>query len=113
MAMSARERVTEIAVIRALGFRQGQVLALVLAEALVLAVLGGLAGSALAFPFTTILVWAMKKSPVATFAYNFHVSATTILMALAASVAIGTISGFVPAIRSSRVRIVDGLRKVV
>jgi ABC-type antimicrobial peptide transport system permease subunit len=55
----------------------------------------------------------MKHSPVATFAYNFRVSAATILMALAASVAIGTISGFVPAIRSSRVRIVDGLRKVV
>jgi putative ABC transport system permease protein len=113
MAMSARERVTEIAVIRALGFRQGQVLALVLAEAMVLAVLGGLAGVAFAFPFTAVLVEGMKHSPVATFAYNFRVSAGTILMALAASVAIGTISGFVPAIRSSRVRIVDGLRKVV
>ncbi|HEV8336657.1 MAG TPA: ABC transporter permease [Candidatus Polarisedimenticolia bacterium] len=113
MAMSARERVTEIAVIRALGFRQGQVLALILAEAMVLAILGGIAGVAFAFPFTAVLVEGMKHSPVATFAYNFRVSATTILMALAASVAIGTIAGFVPAIRSSRVRIVDGLRKVV
>jgi putative ABC transport system permease protein len=113
MAMSARERITEIAVIRALGFRREQVLALVFSEALVLALLGGLAGIVFAYPFTAILVMLMKYSPVATFAYNFRISGVTILMALGASVAIGTLAGFVPAIRSSRVSIVDGLRQVV
>ena len=113
MAMSARERVTEIAVIRALGFRQGQVLFMVLSEALVLSLLGGLAGVAIAFPFTAALVEGMKQSPVAVFAFNFRVSWSTVLMAMGVSVAIGTLAGFVPAIRSSRVSVVDGLRQVV
>jgi putative ABC transport system permease protein len=113
MAMSARERVTEIAVIRALGFRQGQVLVMVLSEAVLLALLGGLAGVAISFPSTTILVWVMKQSSAAVFAFNFRVSWATVLMAMGVSVAIGTLAGFVPAIRSSRVSVVDGLRQVV
>src|SRR6185503_1290917 len=112
VAMSARERVTQIAVIRALGFRRGQVLALVLSEAIVLAVLGGLAGVALSIPFTHALVEGMKHSPVAPFAFNVRISATTLLTAFGASVAIGVLAGFVPAIRSARIRIVDGLRQV-
>ncbi|HEV8374876.1 MAG TPA: ABC transporter permease [Candidatus Polarisedimenticolia bacterium] len=113
MAMSARERVGEIAVIRALGFRSGQVLRLVLSEALVLSLLGGLAGVVVAFPFAAFLVEVMKRSPVAPFAYNFRVAPLTVLTAMAISVVIGTLSGFVPAIRSSRISIVNGLRQVV
>ena len=112
MAMSARERTTEIAVIRALGFRRRQVLALVLSEALVLSLLGGIAGVLFSFPFTSFLVYIMKFTPVAMFAFNFRVAWTTVLAALGVSVAIGTLSGFVPAIRLSRISIVDGLRQV-
>lgn len=112
VAMSARERVTQIAVIRALGFRRNQVLALVLSEAIVLAVLGGLAGVGLSIPFTHVLVEGMKHSPVAPFAFNVRISATTLLTAFSASVLIGILAGFVPAIRSARIRIVDGLRQV-
>ncbi len=113
VAMSARERTTQIAVIRALGFRRRQVLALVLSEAMVLALLGGLVGVLLSIPFTHMLVEGMKHSPVAPFAYNIRISAVTLLNAFVAAVAIGIVSGFVPAIRSARVSIVDGLRQVV
>ncbi|HKB06755.1 MAG TPA: ABC transporter permease, partial [Candidatus Polarisedimenticolia bacterium] len=64
VAMSARERVTQIAVIRALGFRRGQVLLLVLSEAMVLALLGGIVGVLFSVPFTNLLVEGMKHSPV-------------------------------------------------
>jgi len=112
VAMSARERTTQIAVIRALGFRRGQVLALVLSEALTLAVLGGLLGVFVSVPLTYLLVERMKHSPVAPLAYNMRISPSTLLIAFAAAVVIGVISGFVPAIRSARVKIVDGLRQV-
>ncbi len=112
MAMSARERVTQIAVIRAMGFRRRQVLVLVLSEAIVLALLGGVAGAAGSFPFTWGLIWLMKKTPVAMFAYNIKISGATLITAFAASVAIGVLAGFVPAIRSARISIVDGLRQV-
>jgi putative ABC transport system permease protein len=111
--MSARERATEIAVIRALGFRRGQVLVLVLSEAMVLALLGGVAGILLSFPFTALVIDLMKHSPAAPFAFNLRVHPSAIATAFAASVAIGTLSGFIPALRSARVSIVEGLRQVV
>jgi putative ABC transport system permease protein len=112
MAMSARERVTEIAVLKALGFKRHHILALVLAEALVLALTGGVAGVLLSLPLTHALVEGMKQSPAATFAYNFRVSWSTVGMAFSAAVAIGTLSGFVPAVRSSRISVVGALRRV-
>jgi putative ABC transport system permease protein len=112
MAMSARERVTEIAVIRALGFRPRDVLWLVLGESVLLALLGGIAGILLAFPATRLLVAALKQSPAAMFAYNFRVPPSSIATAFAAALAIGTISGFVPAIRAARLSVVSALRQV-
>jgi len=112
MAMSARERVTEIAVIRALGFRPGEVLWLVLAESITLALLGGVVGVLLSFPFTRLLVEALKQSPAAIFAYNFRVPVSSIATAFVAAVTIGTISGFVPAVRAARLSVVTALRQV-
>src|SRR2546425_52606 len=87
--------------------------ALVLSEAMVLAVLGGLFGIAIGVPITRALVTLMSHTPVAPFAYNVKISVTNLLNAFGASVAIGILAGFVPAIRSARVSIVDGLRQVV
>jgi len=112
MAMSARERVTQIAVIRALGFRRSQVLMLVLSEAIVLALLGGVAGVLGSVPFMWGLIGIIKHTPVAMFAYNLKISGATLLTAFTASVGIGVLAGFVPAIRSARLSIVDGLRRV-
>ena len=112
MAMSARERVTEMAVIRALGFRPRDVLWLVLAESVTLAFLGGVVGVLVSFPFTRMLVEGLKSSPAAVFAYNFRVPLSSIGTALAASVVIGVVSGFFPAIRAARLSVVTALRQV-
>src|SRR5947209_18403234 len=45
MSMSARERVTEIAVLKAIGFEQRLVLAIMLTEFILLTIIGGAAGS--------------------------------------------------------------------
>ena len=99
-------------VIRALGFRRSQVLMLVLSEAIVLALLGGVAGALGSFPFMWGLIGIIKHTPVAMFAYNLKISLATLLTAFTAAVGIGVLAGFVPAIRSSRISIVDGLRRV-
>ena len=112
MAMSARERVSEVAVIRALGFRPRDVLWLVLSESVVLSLAGGLVGVAAAMPFTAALVEGMKKSPAAMFAYNFRVPSSAVAVAFAVSVAIGVLAGVIPAIRASRVSVVRALRQV-
>jgi len=113
IAMSARERVTEIAVMRALGFLQGHVLSIVLLETVVLSLLGGIVGALLSVPLIQGLAAGMKHTPVAPFAYNFRVTGATLLTAFLVSVGIGVVSGIVPAIRSSRIKVVDGLRQVV
>jgi ABC-type antimicrobial peptide transport system permease subunit len=79
---------------------------------MVLALLGGIVGVLFSVPLTNLLVELMKHSPVAPFAYNFKITLGTLLTAFVASVVIGLSAGFVPAIRSARVSIVDGLRQV-
>jgi len=114
VAMSARERVTEIAVMRTLGFRRGHILTFILSESILMSLLGGFLGVLLAnFVFIPALKAAGNKTSISVWLINFHVSTATLAMAFAISVGVGILAGFIPAIRSSRLKIVDGLRQVV
>jgi len=114
VAMSARERVTEIAVMRTLGYRRSHILSFILSESVVMALLGGVLGVLLAkYFFIPGMVKGMETSPMAPFLLNFKVTIPTLAAAFGVSVGVGVLAGFVPAIRSSQVRIVDGLRQVV
>ena len=114
VAMSARERVTEIAVMRTLGFRRTHILGFILSESVVMSLLGGLVGVVLAkFLFVPGLVKGMATTPMAPFLINFKVVPSILAAAFGISVGVGILAGFVPAIRSSRLKIVDGLRQVV
>ena len=114
VAMSARERVTEIAVMRTLGYRRSHVLAFILSESIVMALIGGVLGVVLAkYVFIPLIVKIGAKTSMAGFLINFQVSPETLVTAFVVSVGVGVLAGFVPAIRSSQTRIVDGLRQVV
>lgn len=114
VAMSARERVTEIAVMRTLGFGRGHVLGFILSESVLMSLLGGILGVALAqFFFVPALVAAGNKTSISVWLINFRVTGETLFLAFVISVGVGILAGFVPAINSSRRRIVDGLRQVV
>jgi putative ABC transport system permease protein len=107
MAMTARERYSEYATMKALGFGQGFVALLVFAESIGIALAGGALGILLTFPLANIFAGAMGTLfPV------FFVSRETVLMQLAASLVIGVVAAAVPAWRAARVRIVDGLRAI-
>jgi len=107
MAMTARERYTEFATLKALGFRNGFVALLIFAESLGIALAGGLIGIALTFPFARVFADAMGTLfPI------FFVSERTVVMQFVAAVVIGVVAAAVPAWRAARVRIVDGLRAV-
>jgi putative ABC transport system permease protein len=114
IAMSARERVTEIAVMRTLGFGPGHILGFILSEAIVMSLLAGLIGVSLAkFAIIPLMLVGLNKTSVSAWLVNFRVSPETLVMAFVVSVGIGILAGFIPAIRSSRLKIVDGLRQVV
>jgi len=107
MAMTARERYSEYATMKALGFGQGFVALLVFAESIGIALAGGALGILLTFPLANAFAGAMGTLfPV------FFVSRETVLMQLAASLVIGVVAAAVPAWRAARVRIVDGLRAI-
>jgi putative ABC transport system permease protein len=109
MAMSARERFTEIAVMKALGFRPGIVLALVLSESVLIALLGG----ALAVVAAKVIYQFVGLGELlAIFLQNFRINTGTMVLALGVSALIGLVSGGIPAWNAARISIVDGLRKI-
>jgi putative ABC transport system permease protein len=110
MAMSLRERTREVAVLKAIGFSRMIVLTLVLVEAVVIAVGGGIVGVLAArglFSFSDLTL-----SGIPGFS-TFYVPWSTVLFGLALAAAIGLASGLIPAWRAAQVSVVDGLRKVV
>ncbi|MGH9316309.1 MAG: ABC transporter permease [Thermoanaerobaculia bacterium] len=114
VAMSARERVTEIAVMRTLGFRRAHILSFILSESVLMSLLGGILGVCLAkFVLIPLLVAVGSKTSISAWLINFRVTLPTLIQAFGVSVGVGILAGFVPAVRSSRSKIVDGLRQVV
>jgi len=107
MAMTARERLTEYATLKALGFSPLFVAALIFGEALALSLIGGGLGILLTFPIAKI-VGVIASAVFAV----FRVSQTTVLMQLACAVVVGIAAALVPSWRSARIKIVDGLRHV-
>lgn len=108
MSMSARERVTEVAVMRTLGFQPARILSLFLAEALVVSLLGaGLAAGA-AF----LLFNVLRLSPFPQFFPYFEVAPKTFAILFGVGALVGLVSAAIPAVRSARRGIVEGLRYV-
>ena len=107
MAMTARERIAEYATLKALGFGPGTVAALVMAEALLLALIGAGIAMALLGPVAA----GFHAATVRVFA-KFPVVAETYWMQAGCGLAVGLVAGALPAWHSARVRIVDGLRRI-
>jgi putative ABC transport system permease protein len=107
MAMTARERLSEYATLKALGFGPGFVARLILAESVLLCGIGALAALLLTRPVAA----AFHRATAGMFA-RFEVSAHTLQMEAACALAVGLIAALAPMARASRVRIVEGLRHV-
>lgn len=107
MAMSARERVSEYATLKALGFGPAFIALLIFGESLAICVVGGGLGLALTPPAAA----AFKEAAGGIFPI-FAVSQATQWLQVACAAAVGVSAAVVPAIRASRVRIVDGLRAI-
>jgi putative ABC transport system permease protein len=108
MAQSVRERTNELAVLKTLGYGNGLVLFLVIAESCLLAVCGAALGLLFSWGVLTPLVGTMLKQ----FLPVFFIPAWGILLGLAVALTLGLITGLVPGIQAMRLRIVDALRKV-
>jgi putative ABC transport system permease protein len=107
MMMAARERTAEIGVMKTLGFQDGAIFAIVLAEAAIITLGGGLVGAFLA-------KWGIERSAfnAGGFLPPMTVSWTTVAAGIGIAILMGATSGLLPAWQASRLRIVDALRRV-
>jgi putative ABC transport system permease protein len=107
MAMSVRERVREVGVLKTLGFTDGNVLGMILGEAVSISLLGGAFG----FLLSTMLVGGVKHSPAGLFLPPLRPlePAVAVSCVLTACI-IGFVSSLIPALGASRTPIVDALR---
>ena len=104
MAQAVRERIPELAVLKTIGFSNRSVLWLVLAEAVLLVVLGGVLGlgiAALIMPGVSAASGGMIQLPT--------VLPQTWLVGIGLAVLIGVVVGLLPALRGMRLNIVDAL----
>ncbi len=106
MAQAVRERVQEIAVLKALGFTHGAVLGMVLAESLLLACLGGFAGLAIGW----LMIFTMGDPTAGTLPV-FYFPARDVALGVVLAILTGLIAGIMPAIKAQRMKIADGLRR--
>ncbi|HEY74648.1 MAG TPA: ABC transporter permease [Thermoflexia bacterium] len=106
MGMSIYERTREIGVLRALGWRKGRVLGMILRESLMLSLLGS-AGGLLA---ALVLILLMNQNPSVAGFVKFRFSPDLLVQTLVTALVLGALGGIYPAWRASRLQPVEALR---
>lgn len=106
MAQSVRERTSELAVLKAIGFSDTGALALILGEAILVTLLGGGAG--------LLLGWLISKGlaqQLAQFLPTFYLTGGALLLGVLAAVLLGALAGLWPGVQALRLQIATALRK--
>ena len=108
MAMSVRERIKEVGVLKTLGFTRSAILGMIIAEAVTISVIGGAIGLA----FAAFLAVGVGKAGAAFAAQLNNLSVTPITAAISLGIAVllGLISSFFPAWNAAKMDILDSLK---
>ncbi|HEX3684654.1 MAG TPA: FtsX-like permease family protein [Bryobacteraceae bacterium] len=109
MAMSVRERIKEVGVLKTLGFTNDAILGMIIGEAMTIALIGGVIGLVMA-AFLSVLVAHTAGSQGIGGLQHMSLTPGTALISLAVAAFIGLISSFVPAWNAARTNILDSLR---
>jgi putative ABC transport system permease protein len=107
MAMTARERIGEYAVFKAMGFRGHHIAGMIFGESLFITVTGGCLGILLTYPVAQKFGAMMDQ-----FFPVFNVEHSTIYLDIFFSLLVGVIAAIFPTWRAVRIKIADGLRRI-
>lgn len=110
MYAAVSNRTQEIGTLRAVGFRRRSVLSAFLIESVLLAVLGGIVGLLLSSLLQFISISTTNWNTFSELAFSFKLSPFIVMQALIFSLLMGLVGGFLPAVRASRLKIVEALR---
>lgn len=111
MYTSVANRVGEIGTMRALGFQRANILGSFLVEALFLGLVGGIVGLLFASSMMLVSISTVNFQTFSELEFSFVLNFEIVYMALAFSLIMGFVGGVLPAIRASRMKIVDALRE--
>jgi ABC-type antimicrobial peptide transport system permease subunit len=103
-------RIVEIGTLRALGFKRRSILASFLIESILLSLLGGAMGVALATLTQFLTVSTTNWDTFSEVAFSFAMNPTIVAAGMIFAAVMGLVGGFLPAVRASRMGIVDALR---
>ena len=106
MSQSVRERISELAVMKTLGFSNRAVLGVVLSESIVIMLIGGLFGLGVGW----VLVAGVAKA-MGAFLPGMYLSPQAILTAISIMIGAGIIAGIFPALKAMRLSIIDALAR--
>ncbi|HUK81319.1 MAG TPA: ABC transporter permease [Verrucomicrobiae bacterium] len=106
MAQAVRERTGELGVLKAIGFTNGQIVTLVLAESCLLTVIGGALGLGLAWMVIS------HGDPTSGLLPMFFLRPRDLLVGFGISIALGLCTGIFPALQAMRLRVADALRRI-
>jgi len=107
MAMSARERTSEYAVLKTLGFRAFHIVGLILGESLAIAFLGGAVGIFMTYPALDGLSKMMQA-----FFSGFVIEPLTMILAVTFVILVGIMASIFPVYKALNKTIIDGLRNI-
>lgn len=111
MAMTARERISEYAVLKTLGFRPRHLFGLIFGESWAIALFGGVLGLLVTIPIVQGFSVFLTQN-LGSFFPIFEISDLTMVLAILAAIIVGLLAGIFPAIQATRMRIADGLRRI-
>jgi len=111
MYAAVANRVVEIGTLRALGFQSFSILAAFMMESLLLGLIGGVAGLFFASFMQLITISTMNWQTFSELAFAFTLTLEIVTKSLIFSLIMGFIGGVIPAVRASRLNIVDALRE--
>lgn len=110
MYASVASRTAEIGTLRALGFSRAAILSAFLGEALLLGLVGGVAGLIGASTMQAFTISTTNFQTFAEIAFSFTLTPRIVVLTLLFALAMGFVGGFLPAARAARMKIVDALR---
>jgi ABC-type lipoprotein release transport system permease subunit len=110
MYASVATRTAEIGTLRALGFARRSILAAFLLESLLLSLAGGVVGLAAASFLQTLTISTTNFQSFSELAFSFALTPKTVASSVAFALVMGLVGGFLPAVKASRMKIVDALR---
>ena len=107
MAISVRERTGELAILKAIGFKNASILFFVLAEALAIALFGGVLGLGLAMLAIPVLGGALSGMLP-----NLILSKSVLAAGIGFALLVGAVSGILPGIGAMRLGVVEAFRRI-